>query len=99
MFLAACHSGPNPQEVTPALEQLVSGRAIANVEPANWTDVRAFYTQRDFAPAWVNHRRPTEHAAAAIALLNTARQHGFDPADYAAPALLEMSQAVEKIEK
>lgn len=99
LFLAACHSAANPQEVTPALEQLVSGRALANVESANWTDVRAFYTQRDFAPAWVNHRRPTEHAVAAIALLNTAHQHGFDPADYGAPALLDMSQAVEKIEK
>ena len=36
-------------------------------------------------------RRPPQ----AIALLNTARQHGFDPSDYAAPELLEMSQAVE----
>ncbi len=99
MFLAGCHSGANPQEVTPALEQLVAGRPIANVESAEWPDVRAFYTQRAFAPAWVNHRRPTEHAARAIALLNTARQHGFDPSDYGAPALLEMSQAVETIEK
>ena len=99
VLLTACHSGPNPQEVTPALEQLVAGRPIANVESAGWTDVRAFYTQRAFAPAWVNHRRPTEDAATAIALLNTARQHGFDPSDYGTPALLEMSQAVEKIEK
>jgi len=99
LFLTACHSGPNPQEVTPALEQLVAGQPIANVEPADWTDVRAFYTQREFAPAWVNHRRPTEDAASAIALLNTARHHGFDPSDYGAPALLEMSQAVEKLKK
>ena len=28
-----------------------------------WTDVRAFYTQREHAPAWVDHRRPTDTAA------------------------------------
>ena len=61
--------------------------------------MRAFYTQRQHAPAWVDHRRPTDKAAQVIALLNTARQHGFDPADYAAPELLAMSQAVEKIDK
>ncbi len=69
------------------------------VESATWTDVGTFYTQRAHAPAWVNHRRPTGKAADAIKVLNTARQHGFDPADYGAPRLLEMSQAVEKLEK
>ncbi len=61
--------------------------------------MHTFYTQRQNAPAWVDHRRPTDTAAKVIGLLNTARQHGFDPSDYAAPALLEMSQAVEKIDK
>jgi murein L,D-transpeptidase YcbB/YkuD len=85
--------------VTPALQQLVDGPRIPKVESANWTDLRAFYTQRAYAPAWVDHRRPTDRGAEALALLNTARQHGFDPSDYAAPELLEMSQAVEKIDK
>ena len=61
--------------------------------------MRSFYTQRQHAPAWVDHRRPTEKAAAVIAILNTASQHGFDPSDYAAPELLELSQAVETIDK
>jgi murein L,D-transpeptidase YcbB/YkuD len=77
----------------------MAGARLPNVESAVWTDVRAFYTQREHAPAWVNHRRPTEKAAQALTLLNTARQHGFDPADYGAPGLLEMSQAVETIDK
>lgn len=99
LTVAACHSPANPQEVTPALQTLVSGAALPKVEAANWTDVRAFYTQREFAPAWVNHRRPTAKAAEAIKVLNTARQHGFDPNDYGTPQLLEMNQAVEKLEK
>ena len=98
--LCACKSAPAPHEVTPALQKVVAGKPAApNVESAIWTDVRTFYTQRQDAPAWVDHRRPTDKAAKVIALLNTARQHGFDPSDYAAPELLEMSQAVEKIDK
>ena len=85
--------------MTPALQKVVAGKALPNVEPAVWTEVQTFYTQRQHAPAWVDHRRPTDKAAKVIALLNTARQHGYDPADYAAADLLEMSQAVEKIDK
>jgi len=77
----------------------MSGSPLSKVESANWTDLRTFYTQREHLPAWVNHRRPTGKAAEAITLLNTARQHGFDPADYGAPELLEMSQAVETLDK
>ena len=97
--IAACHSKPNPHAVTPALEKVVAGSRLPKVEPAVWTDLRTFYTQRENVPAWVNHRRPTDKAAAAIAVLNTARQHGFDPEDYAAAELLAMSQAVETIDK
>ena len=96
---SACKSAPAPHEVTPALQKVVAGKPLPNVEPAIWTDVQTFYTQRQHAPAWVDHRRPTDKAAKVIALLNTARQHGYDPADYAAPALLEVSQAVEQIDK
>lgn len=97
--VCACTSAPAPHEVTPALQKVVAGSPFPKVEPAIWTDVHAFYTQRQNAPAWVDHRRPTGKAAQVIALLNTARQHGFDPSDYGAPELLEMSQAVEKIDK
>jgi murein L,D-transpeptidase YcbB/YkuD len=99
LAFCACKSAPKPHEVTPPLQRLIAGAPLPDVEAANWTELRAFYTQREHAPAWVDHRRPTERAAVAITLLNTARQHGFDPSDYDATALLEMSQAVEKIDK
>ena len=95
----ACGSARKPHEVSPALEALVSGKPLPNVEPAVWPDVRAFYTPREHAPAWVDNRRPTERAADAIAVLNTARQHGFSADEYGAAALLAMSQEVEKIDK
>jgi murein L,D-transpeptidase YcbB/YkuD len=99
LTIAACHSPANPQEVTPALQTLVNGAPLPKVEAAVWSDLRTFYTQREHAPAWVNHRRPTEKAAEAIKVLNTARRHGFDPNDYGTAQLLEMSQAVEKLDK
>lgn len=99
LTLCACHSPANPQEVTPALQHLVASSPLPKVESADWTDLRTFYTQRENVPAWVNHRRPTEKAAKALQVLNTARRHGFDPADYGTAELLAMSQAVEKLEK
>ncbi len=97
--IAGCRSKPNPHAVTPALERLVAGSPLPRVEAGVWTNLRTFYTQRENVPAWVNHRRPTAKAAAAIKVLNTARQHGFDPEDYATADLLAMSQAVETIDK
>jgi murein L,D-transpeptidase YcbB/YkuD len=97
--ICACKSAPNPHEVTPALTTLVAGAPLPKVEASVWPDLRTFYTQRENAPAWVDHRRPTERGAKAIAVLNTARQHGFDPEDYGAANLLAMSQEVETIDK
>ena len=96
---AACSSGRKPHEVSPALATIVSGKALPNVEPDVWTDVRAFYTQREHAPAWVDNRRPTSRAADAITALNTARRHGYSADDYGAKELLAMSQDVETIDK
>ena len=95
----ACTRAARPHDVAPALERLASGQPLSNVSPAAWTDLRAFYTQREHAPAWVDHRRPTERAAAALQVLNTARQHGYDPEAYGAADLLARSQAVEQIDK
>lgn len=99
VIAGACSSPRTPHEVSPALETIVSGKPLPNVEPDVWTDVRAFYTQREHAPAWVDNRRPTDRAADAIAVLNTAHQHGYNADDYGAKDLLAMSQDVEKIDK
>lgn len=99
VILVSCSSTRQPHEVTPALKEIVSGKPAPNVEPAVWSDVRAFYTQREYVPAWVDNRRPTDRAVDAIEVLNTARQHGFDPEDYGAPELLAISQDVETIDK
>ncbi len=85
--------------MAPAIEAIVSGTPLPNVEPAVWKDVQAFYTQREHVPAWVDNRRPTDRAADAITVLNTARRHGFSAEEYGAADLLAMSQEVEQIDK
>ena len=97
--LTACHSRPPLHELSPSIEKLIAGNPFPKVEPATWKDVRAFYTQRENAPAWIDVRRPTGNGINAIAILNTARQHGFDPADYDAAALEQLGQSVEQIDK
>jgi murein L,D-transpeptidase YcbB/YkuD len=99
LALGACKSGPAPHEVAASLETFLAGQPPPKVESATWTDVRAFYTQRGHTPAWVNHRRPTENAIKAVAVLNSARQHGFAAADYDAKGLEELGQSVEAIDK
>lgn len=99
VITVGCTRAPSTHEVTPALREILAGQPPASVEPSVWTDLRAFYTQRAEEPAWVNRRRPTEHAAAAINALNTARQHGFSPDDYGTGDLLALSEAVEGIDK
>ena len=96
---SACHSRPPLHEVSPSIEKLIAGNPVPKVESATWTDVRAFYTQRENAPAWIDVRRPTDNGVKAIGVLKTARQHGFDPEDYDAKALEELGQGVEKIDK
>ncbi|MDP2319104.1 MAG: L,D-transpeptidase family protein [Acidobacteriota bacterium] len=95
---SGCAGSANLHEVTPALREILAGQPVPSVEPAVWTDLRAFYTQRAEAPAWVNSRRPTANAADALTALNSARQHGFDANDYGAADLLALSQAVEGLD-
>lgn len=88
-------------KVEPAVSTPVStstGKVRALGTPV-WNDARAFYQQREHAPAWVDDRRPTARAADALAVLNTARAHGFSPGDYGVDELLTMSQEVEQIDK
>jgi murein L,D-transpeptidase YcbB/YkuD len=82
MVLPGCGIALPPGTRPPELEVMVSAQPLRDVAPEVWSDLRAFYTQRHLAPAWVDHGRPTGRALAAIAVLETAREHGFDPADY-----------------
>lgn len=52
-----------------------------------WKAVHAFYEQREFAPAWIDGRRPTGELDAFLDVLQAAGGEGLDPAMYGGPAL------------
>ena len=54
--------------------------------------VRAFYETRDYAPAWIDGRRPTDHLDALLDALRAAEQEGLDPAAYGTQALIAHRQ-------
>jgi len=84
--------------VAPALATVLAGPPPATVEPAVWTDVANFYTLRSGAPAWVNHKQPTEDATDAVKLLHTAVDHGFDPGGYGEADIDAIYQDIQKLE-
>ena len=58
----------------------------------NWKSVQAFYAKRDYAPAWVDGRKPTEELDALLEILQGAATEGLEPTMYAAPALMSHRQ-------
>jgi murein L,D-transpeptidase YcbB/YkuD len=85
--------------VAPALATVLSGAKPATVEPVIWTDVAKFYTLRGGAPAWVNHKQPTQKATEAIKILHTATDHAFDPADYGEAEITKIYDDIQKLER
>jgi len=63
-----------------------------------WKDVRQFYEQRGSVPAWVTDT-PEPKATDAIHVLQSAREHGLEPADYQTDALAQRIQALDEGDK
>lgn len=55
-----------------------------------------FYKLRDGAPAWVTHRSPSKHAAAALKLLRTAPAHGLLDATYGGAEVAQLLDALDR---
>ena len=64
-----------------------SARRGLKVTPAMRLDVKAFYDQRDDAPAWINDTGVAPNTASALSVLDQAVEHGLNRADYDTDAL------------
>lgn len=53
-----------------------------------WKALRSVYEARDYAPLWVDGKRPTAELDALLDVLGTAEHEGLEPSLYAAPALI-----------
>ena len=47
-----------------------------------WKQTRSFYEARQFAPAWIDNRKPRPQMDALIAAIESAREEGLDPEIY-----------------
>jgi murein L,D-transpeptidase YcbB/YkuD len=84
--------------VVTALGTLIQGAPLDPADKLEWPIVRAFYEQRAGVPAWVTDT-PTERAAHAIAVLQSAPAHGLVPDDYQAADLAGRHDALKTLAK
>ena len=76
-----CGKRDNRDTVSAYIDQLFTGKPPAHLNAAAWKDTHEFYSRRNHAPAWAMNDQ-TRQADEAIAVIQRAREHGFDPADY-----------------
>ena len=81
-----------------ALGQILPGEPLRPAKAENWSDVREFYRQRAGAPAWVTDS-PTSKAGDAIHVLQSAREHGLESADYQSAEIGQLIQTLEHGDK
>ena len=79
-----------------SLQQIAAGAPIMSVQPAVWTDVRAFYDRRENRPAWVTDDGAGRGAADGLQLLRSAREHGLVAADYGESQIAQSIAALEQ---
>ena len=63
------------------IQQLTAGAPVSPVSKEVWADVQRFYAERTHAPRWVLESDDGQ-AAAALALVRRAPEHGLAAADY-----------------
>jgi murein L,D-transpeptidase YcbB/YkuD len=69
------------------LDRITTAHPEVRIPDGVRLDVRAFYDNREQAPAWIVERSLSPKVAPALGVLETAVFHGLNPADYAAPSL------------
>jgi murein L,D-transpeptidase YcbB/YkuD len=95
---AACGSAAAPDPVTTGLGEILAGKRLPPANDAVWDDVLEFYGLREGKPAWVTDK-PTAKAAAAVHVLQSAREHGLNAEDYNAAEIAQLKEAVEQVDE
>jgi murein L,D-transpeptidase YcbB/YkuD len=85
-LLTACDRRDQTSAITAALSGQLAAAPPASIDRRLWADMRRFYEERDYAPAWTADRKLLA-AQSAVSLLQTARTHGFDAEDYDSSSL------------
>jgi murein L,D-transpeptidase YcbB/YkuD len=84
--------------VSDELQKIVAGARPAGMRRVVWDDVRAFYTQREQQPAWIDESAPSKLAKDAWRVISSAGAHGLQTADYDEPAIARLLGELAKAE-
>jgi murein L,D-transpeptidase YcbB/YkuD len=74
-----CANSDDTEQVAASIHQVLAGTLPAHVNAAAWKDTHQFYTQRQDLPIWM---MDLSRAEVAVMILDSAKAHGLDPADY-----------------
>ncbi|HYN06446.1 MAG TPA: L,D-transpeptidase family protein [Vicinamibacterales bacterium] len=82
LLAAAGCAGGRAHPAANDIQTRLAGQPPAGVDRAVWNDVRAFYSHRELAPAWIGESSPSKKAKDAWRLISLAGEHGLSAADY-----------------
>lgn len=105
LALGGCQSGLDPETLGQVSAEIRGSLDEASIRPEDeeqrraWEATVAFYTARDFAPAWIDRHGPGETSEELLAVLESARGEGLDAGNYDLTALQALRErAVEDVE-
>jgi L,D-transpeptidase YcbB len=102
LMLAGCGGAEKTRQMDEALRGVLESErrpafVTADAEgTALWKQTRAFYEQREFAPAWIEHSAPTSRMDDLIGALREADREGLDPDLYGATHIAERRAEASK---
>jgi murein L,D-transpeptidase YcbB/YkuD len=78
---SGCGNANDTEAVAASIHQVLAERPPTHVSAEAWKDTHEFYSRRQQAPAWMMDDQ-SMRADAAVRVLETAKEHGLDPAEY-----------------
>jgi murein L,D-transpeptidase YcbB/YkuD len=84
--LAGCHKFDRDQ-MTATLQRTVSAKAAPRYAADRWKTMQAIYSERQYAPIWLDKERPRQQAKDLIDALTSAENQGLRMRDYDLPGL------------
>ncbi|MDA1307578.1 MAG: peptidoglycan-binding protein, partial [Acidobacteria bacterium] len=102
VLMAGCGGAEKGRQMDGALRAVLDaqtrpGFVTADAEgTALWTQTQTFYTQREFAPAWIRDAAPKGQMEDLIEALQQSAREGLDPEVYSATMIEELRAAATK---
>lgn len=102
VLMAGCGGEEKGRQMDGALRAVLDsqtrpGFVTADAEgTALWTQTQTFYTQREFAPAWIRDAAPKGQMEDLIEALQQSAREGLDPEVYSATMIEELRAAATK---